>query len=229
MTRTGRRRRSPRARTPASSSAAAEGAPGETYVLRGERVAIGRHPDAAIFLDDVTVSRNHAAVVREEAAGPRRRGQPRRHLHQSAPRGSHGPHRWRRDPDRQVQARLPRCGGDLTSAGGRGVADYRGTAVRCRRRAPAHHRLSGRPLARRVPGHQRQQAPLPRGAGPGHAAPHQVRLRLYSQDDYAAGARARHAAERVPASQGHPPRARTQGPQASASIGANRACASRIC
>ena len=40
---------------------------GETYVLRGERVAIGRHPDAAIFLDDVTVSRNHAAVVREEA------------------------------------------------------------------------------------------------------------------------------------------------------------------
>ena len=41
------------------------GRAGETYVLRGERVAIGRHPDAAIFLDDVTVSRNHAVVVRE--------------------------------------------------------------------------------------------------------------------------------------------------------------------
>jgi pSer/pThr/pTyr-binding forkhead associated (FHA) protein len=38
---------------------------GETYALRGDRVAIGRHPDAAIFLDDVTVSRNHAVVVRE--------------------------------------------------------------------------------------------------------------------------------------------------------------------
>ena len=41
------------------------GRAGETYVLRGERIAIGRHPDAGIFLDDVTVSRNHAVVVRE--------------------------------------------------------------------------------------------------------------------------------------------------------------------
>ena len=44
------------------------GRAGETYVLRGERVAIGRHPDAKIFLDDVTVSRNHAVVVREGGA-----------------------------------------------------------------------------------------------------------------------------------------------------------------
>jgi hypothetical protein len=41
------------------------GRAGETYVLRGERVVIGRHPEAKIFLDDVTVSRNHAVVVRE--------------------------------------------------------------------------------------------------------------------------------------------------------------------
>jgi hypothetical protein len=41
------------------------GRAGETYVLRNERVSIGRHPDAAIFLDDVTVSRNHAVVARE--------------------------------------------------------------------------------------------------------------------------------------------------------------------
>ena len=41
------------------------GRAGETYVLHEERIAIGRHPDAAIFLDDVTVSRNHAVVVRE--------------------------------------------------------------------------------------------------------------------------------------------------------------------
>lgn len=41
------------------------GRAGETYPLRGESVSIGRHPDAAIFLDDVTVSRNHATVVRE--------------------------------------------------------------------------------------------------------------------------------------------------------------------
>jgi len=41
------------------------GRAGESYLLRGERVAIGRHLDAAIFLDDVTVSRNHAFVERE--------------------------------------------------------------------------------------------------------------------------------------------------------------------
>lgn len=41
------------------------GRAGETYPLRSERVTIGRNPDAAIFLDDVTVSRNHAIVTRE--------------------------------------------------------------------------------------------------------------------------------------------------------------------
>lgn len=41
------------------------GRAGEIYPLRGDRVTIGRHPDAAIFLDDVTVSRNHAALVPE--------------------------------------------------------------------------------------------------------------------------------------------------------------------
>ena len=41
------------------------GRAGETYPLRGERVAIGRHPDAEIFLDDVTVSRDHAVVQRD--------------------------------------------------------------------------------------------------------------------------------------------------------------------
>lgn len=41
------------------------GRAGETYALRGQRVAVGRHPDADIFLDDVTVSRNHAVLQRE--------------------------------------------------------------------------------------------------------------------------------------------------------------------
>ena len=41
------------------------GRAGETYALRGDRTTIGRHPDAGIFLDDVTVSRNHAMIVRE--------------------------------------------------------------------------------------------------------------------------------------------------------------------
>ncbi len=41
------------------------GRAGETYTLRDERITIGRHPDAGIFLDDVTVSRRHAVVTRE--------------------------------------------------------------------------------------------------------------------------------------------------------------------
>jgi hypothetical protein len=41
------------------------GRAGETYALRAPRVTIGRHPDADIFLDDVTVSRDHAAILRE--------------------------------------------------------------------------------------------------------------------------------------------------------------------
>lgn len=38
------------------------GRAGEAYPLRGERVTIGRDPEADIFLDDVTVSRHHAVV-----------------------------------------------------------------------------------------------------------------------------------------------------------------------
>jgi len=37
---------------------------GETFALDGDRMTIGRNPDAEIFLDDVTVSRNHAMLVR---------------------------------------------------------------------------------------------------------------------------------------------------------------------
>jgi pSer/pThr/pTyr-binding forkhead associated (FHA) protein len=37
---------------------------GQSFPLRGERLVIGRSPDAEIFLDDVTVSRDHAVLVR---------------------------------------------------------------------------------------------------------------------------------------------------------------------
>jgi pSer/pThr/pTyr-binding forkhead associated (FHA) protein len=40
------------------------GRAGETFDVAGERMAIGRSPEAEIFLDDVTVSRNHALLVR---------------------------------------------------------------------------------------------------------------------------------------------------------------------
>jgi hypothetical protein len=37
---------------------------GQSFPLHGERMTIGRSPDAEIFLDDVTVSRDHAVLVR---------------------------------------------------------------------------------------------------------------------------------------------------------------------
>jgi hypothetical protein len=40
------------------------GRAGETFSLEGERTAIGRSPESQVFLDDVTVSRNHALLVR---------------------------------------------------------------------------------------------------------------------------------------------------------------------
>ena len=40
------------------------GRAGEVFGVAAERMTIGRSPDAEVFLDDVTVSRNHALLVR---------------------------------------------------------------------------------------------------------------------------------------------------------------------
>jgi pSer/pThr/pTyr-binding forkhead associated (FHA) protein len=39
---------------------------GSTFVLEGETTNLGRHPRSEIFLDDVTVSRRHAVIRRED-------------------------------------------------------------------------------------------------------------------------------------------------------------------
>ena len=41
------------------------GRAGEHFVPEGDRTTIGRSPDCDIFLDDVTVSRRHAAIVKK--------------------------------------------------------------------------------------------------------------------------------------------------------------------
>ena len=41
---------------------------GQSFPLRGERVTIGRSPEAGVFLDDVTVSRDHAVLVHRGGA-----------------------------------------------------------------------------------------------------------------------------------------------------------------
>ena len=40
------------------------GRAGEAFPLAGERLSVGRRPDSDIFLDDITVSRDHAVVVK---------------------------------------------------------------------------------------------------------------------------------------------------------------------
>jgi pSer/pThr/pTyr-binding forkhead associated (FHA) protein len=40
------------------------GRSGESFSVEGDRVSVGRRPDSDVFLDDVTVSRDHALIVR---------------------------------------------------------------------------------------------------------------------------------------------------------------------
>jgi pSer/pThr/pTyr-binding forkhead associated (FHA) protein len=40
------------------------GRSGESFQIAGDQMRIGRSPEAEVFLDDVTVSRNHALLVR---------------------------------------------------------------------------------------------------------------------------------------------------------------------
>ncbi len=39
------------------------GRAGESFALAGDRLTVGRRPDCDIFLDDITVSRDHAVLV----------------------------------------------------------------------------------------------------------------------------------------------------------------------
>ena len=50
---------------PALVVRAGGGRAGESFRPAGERTRIGRSPDCDIFLDDVTVSRNHAVLIQE--------------------------------------------------------------------------------------------------------------------------------------------------------------------
>jgi hypothetical protein len=51
---------------PALIVRAGGGRTGESFAPQGDRTTIGRSPDCGIFLDDVTVSRRHAALVRRD-------------------------------------------------------------------------------------------------------------------------------------------------------------------
>jgi FHA domain len=52
------------ARGPALVIRAGGGREGESFPVDRERTTIGRRPDSGVFLDDVTVSRDHALLIR---------------------------------------------------------------------------------------------------------------------------------------------------------------------
>jgi pSer/pThr/pTyr-binding forkhead associated (FHA) protein len=52
------------ARGPALVVRAGGGHVGESFPIEGERMSIGRRPDSEVFLDDITVSRDHALLIR---------------------------------------------------------------------------------------------------------------------------------------------------------------------
>ncbi len=56
------------ARGPALVIRAGGGRVGESFALERARTSIGRRPDADVFLDDVTVSRDHALLIRRGEA-----------------------------------------------------------------------------------------------------------------------------------------------------------------
>jgi hypothetical protein len=51
---------------PALVVRAGGGRAGESFMPAGQRTRIGRSPDCEIFLDDVTVSRNHALLIEQD-------------------------------------------------------------------------------------------------------------------------------------------------------------------
>jgi hypothetical protein len=51
---------------PALVVRAGGGRAGESFKAAGDRTRIGRSPDCDVFLDDVTVSRNHAVLVQRD-------------------------------------------------------------------------------------------------------------------------------------------------------------------
>ncbi len=52
------------ARGPALVVRTGGGRAGEIFPVTGERVSIGRRPESDVFLDDITVSRDHAVLIR---------------------------------------------------------------------------------------------------------------------------------------------------------------------
>ena len=62
------------------------GRAGEQFAVDRPRMTIGRAPQSDVFLDDITVSREHAILERrDDGLHLTDRGEPERHLREPAP------------------------------------------------------------------------------------------------------------------------------------------------
>ena len=87
------------------------GRSGEQYMVNREVMTIGRAPQSDVFLDDITVSRDHARLERTaNGVSHHRPRQPQRHLREPAADRVGAARRRRRAADRQVPAELLRAG-----------------------------------------------------------------------------------------------------------------------
>ena len=168
------------------------GRAGESFEAIGEQALIGRSPECDVFLDDVTVSRRHAELVREgDVFMIRDLGSlngtfvNRRRIESSV-----------LEDDDEVQ-----------------IGKYRMTFLAPMTtvsrdepgRAPAHDRRGLRAPARRVPRHLDLEDPLPRGPGPAAPEPDAGRLpALLRGRRRAPGHDPAAPARRVPAAAGDP-------------------------
>ena len=180
---------------------------GQSFPLHGERMTIGRSPDTEIFLDDVTVSRDHAVLVRRSGAWYLDdSGLAERHVRQPPPDRLAQARGRRRAPDRQVQADVP---GAVDGRDRRPLTeDVPLPAARGRRGAAqvADHRRGLQGAVAGVPGHLDLQDPLPGGPEAADAAAHAGRLPALRADRRVAAAHdPAPAARRVPAAARHPP------------------------
>ena len=142
---------------------------GEAFNVTGERMTIGRSPEAEVFLDDVTVSRNHALLVR------RRDG-----LYIDDLGSLNGTYVNRR----RIESHQLQNGDELQV--GKYKLTYLGRAMTHRRRRPrrrsaaqgevAHDRRGLQAARARVPGHLDLEDPLPGGPEAALAAAHAGRL-----------------------------------------------------
>ena len=146
------------------------GRAGEHLPLQAARETIGRAPEADLFLDDVTVSREHAIIEREPdgfyLARPR---VAERHLREPHARHAPAARRRRRGAGRQVQADVP---GAVTMAkrghlarrasrspSARCAGSCRRSSTTCRSRRSASWRTRTCVTPRRTPGGYRLYGP----------------------------------------------------------------------